>query len=224
MNAAIIILIVTFTLICLFNVSLESFKPYNVFTLPASNSPMYEDETKDINLILSNIFNKNNVIESNSFQPYPWYSKFPFTSEFTDVVQNLFHKSLTEFDIQLNKSLEKLEYYNNLEKNTILFKYNVSGKSSKKSFIRTFSIILELKNPSKYFYNDTFLNVFPLSFEDITVRNVQLLSDNLTPYIDPFDPPIGNNQYYKNYYRIKNILGLTTPFYTSKKYMDLPAV
>lgn len=208
---------------CVFNVPFESFKPYNTFTVPSQNS-LYDDETTDINLILSNVFTN---IESNStpidFQLYPWYSNFPFTSEFTNIVQNVFDKIFNKYDIKINESIEKLEYFKNIETNTILFKYNVSGKSKKKSFIRSFSVTIQLNNASKYFYNDTFLNVFPLSFADVTVKSVKLLSVNLPPSPNSFEPSIGNESY-NNYYRIKNRLGLTTPFHTSKKYLDLPTI
>lgn len=219
----IILFFVIFTFTCFFYLPVESFRPYNTYTFPSSNT-LYDDETRDINLILSNIFNN---IESNStsieFQPYPWYSKFPFISEFSNVVETIFNKYLTTYEIKIIKSIDKLEYFNNHETNTILFKYDVSGRSNKKSFTRSFSITIELNNASKYFYNDTFLNVFPLSSEDITVKSVKLLSVNLPPSPNSFEPPIGNEQY-NNYYRIKNRLGLTTPFHTSKKYLDLPTI
>lgn len=216
------IVLLCIIIFCLFNVSFESFQPYNMFTFPPSSS-LYDDESQDINIILSNIFgNKYPIDPSVSFQPYPWYSKFPFAYEFNNVVEDIFNKYLTTYEMKMNKTLEHLQYFNNLEDNIILFKYNISGSSKKKSFTRPFVVTIELQNASKYFNNNEFLNIFPLSLNDIIVKYITMPSMEQPPSPNPFEPPIGNDQYYRNYFRIKNSLGLTTPFYTSKKDMELP--
>lgn len=224
MNTFIYLIILLMGFFLFHTMILESFQPYNKLTFPMSNSNLYNDESNIIITMLSNLFGINNPFDSIIFQIYPWYSKLPFSTIFIDKIQRLFNTQFSDYDIKVNNNLENVLYFYNLEKDIIIFKFNISGSSKVKSFTRLFTVTLELNNASKYFDNDlNLLNVFPVSFNDVSVKYIQLSLPLYPPSPNPFDPPIGDTDY-KKYYRINNILGLMSPFYTSKTDMDFPKI
>ena len=222
----IIIYIIAIILLFVFRFTRKEsfFVAYNNFKVPLN-----EKET-DIKY-LNNIFAEYNTLKAQgtsdfpskeSYEIFPYYSKFPLEKTFGDTLMNTTSKIFSNNErykndkIEIVKNVYDLYFKNDGKNKNYIFKIDLNDLDKK--WVMTFKIFLVFDDVDNYInpltgdiFDDKKEQPLPINIKNISLDEPLALLDDEISGIDE----LSND----TYYRIKNTLHLMDPFLTSNKEM-----